>query len=400
MTSRRYACAPDRGLAGLRAGILGWWPPLVAWLAATGVVLATCAKQGYPPFAPVTTWERHDAIQYLQIAHSGYNLARCARLHPPVLGATWCGDSGWFPLYPWILSGLRHLGLQIDPTALIVSWLASLGTLIVLWRAFLSGSPWLSAGLALCYAAFAPGLIYNYGEFPLSLAAFCTVCALALLQRGHWLAAGIAAAAAALAYPVALAVAPACALWLLTDRGAGLAKRAGRAVGVAVPTLVVLAVFAAVLQISTGHPNAYLLVQERYRHHAQDPVAALASVLRGFAHSPFVARPSYTTLAMITGAPALQTLLVFFVVACVVVELAVRRGPSTRDDALVAIWAVLAWAVLSVATGVDTYRGDVALLPVAALVRRLPWPLAAIITAAAVVLVVPMTHLYLARALV
>jgi hypothetical protein len=382
------------------AGFLAWWPPLLAWLTATSVVLVTCAKDGYPPFAPVTTWERHDAIQYLRVAHLGYNLARCAQLHPPVAGATWCGDSGWFPLYPWILSGLHHLGLQTGPAALIISWLASLGTLIVLWRAFLAGRPGLSAALALCYAAFAPGLIYNYGEFPLSLAAFCTVCALALLQRGRWVPAGIAAAAAALAYPVGLAVAPACALWLLTDRTASLSRRAGRATGVLLPTLAGLAVFAVVLQVSTGRWNAYLLVQDRYRHRAQDPFAELGSVLRGFAHSPFVARPSYTTLAMLTGAPALQTLLVAFVILCVVAELAVRRGPNARDDALVAIWAVLAWAVLSVATGVDTYRGDVALLPVAALVRRLPWPLAAFSTAGAVVLVVPMTHLYLARALI
>lgn len=398
VTSRREACAPER--SRLLAGFLSWWPPLLAWLAATTVILATSARYGYPLFAPITTWARHDALNYLQISRHGYHLVLCSQMHPPVLVAKWCGDAGWFPAYPWLLSGLHLLGLQVDATAIEISWLASLGTLVVLWRAFLAGNPGLGAGLALCYAAFAPGLVYSYAEFPLSLVTFCTVSALALLQRRHWVWASLAAGVAALAYPIGLAVAPACALWLLFERRSAFLVRLWHAAAVTIPTLAGLIVFGVVERLQTGHWNSYLLVQERFHHRLEDPLTRIVLVARSFAHSLFVAKPSYASLDLLSGAPTIAGLLVTFVVACVVVELVIRRGENWRNDALVALWAVLAWTVLWIETGVDTYRGDIALLPAAALVRRLPWPVGAVVTAAAIVLVVPVTHLYLNRALI
>jgi hypothetical protein len=413
VTSRREAYAPLRGqLSRLLADLLPWWPPVLAWLAATSVVLATASHYGYPPFAPVTTWARHDAVQYLRIAHAGYHLTLCRLLHPPDWSAKWCGDAGWFPAYPWLIRGLHDLGLQYDATAIEISWLASLGTLVVLWRAFLFGHLGLGAAIALCYAAFAPGLVYNYAEFPLSLATFCTISCLALLQRRHWIWAGLAAGIAALAYPVGLAVAPACALWVLAEPGwrsiartparylAAIGARLWHAVALIVPTLAAVALFGVVERQQTGKWNSYLLVQERFRHRLEDPFVRIVLVLRNFSHSVLVARPSYANLDRLSGAPTIEVLLVAFVIGCTIIELLVRRGPDTRDSALIAIWAILAWVLLWIETGVDTYRGDVALLPVAVLVRRLPWPLGVLVTAVAVLLVVPMTHLYLNRALI
>lgn len=400
-------------LGRLSDAFLPWWPPLAGWLAATSLVLATCAHYGYAPFSPIRTWARHDALQYLKMARHGYQLTLCARLHPPVLVAKWCGDAGWFPAYPWLLRGLHYLGLQYDATAIEISWLASLGTLLVLWRAFLVGrpalrgdpggrprGPALGASLALCYAAFAPGLVYNYAEFPLSLVTFCTVCSLALAHRGRWIWAGIAAGVAALAYPVGLAVAPACALWALAEPGARVGRRVWHAVAAALPAVAAMAVFFAAERLQTGRWNSYLLVQERFHHRLGDPFVRIVHVLHGFVHSPFVARPSYSSLDLLSGAPVLQELLVAFVVVCTVVELLLRRGPDLRNDALIALWAVLAWGLLWIASGVNAYRGDLALLPVAILVRRLPWPLAALITAVAVLIVVPVTSLYLRRVLI
>jgi hypothetical protein len=390
-----------------------WWPPVLAWLAATGLVLGTCVHYGYPPFAPISTWARHDALNYLQIARSGYNLTLCTRLHPPILVAKWCGNAGWFPAYPWLLHGLHYLGLQYDATAILISWLASLATLLVLWGAFLLGQPVpaavprrgpaltaLGASLALCYAAFAPGLVYNYGEFPLSLVTLGTVCSFALAHRGHWMWAGLAAAVAALAYPVGLAVAPSCGLWALAEPGARVSRRLSHALAATIPAVVAVALFLTTERLQTGHWDAYLLVQQRFHHRLGDPFIRIVQVLRAFAHSPFVLSPSYSSLDLISGAAAIESLLVAFVVVCTLTELLLRRGPDLRNDALIGIWAVLAWVLLWVASGVDAYRGDLALMPIAVLVRRLPWPLAALITAVAVVLAVPMTDLYLKRSLI
>jgi hypothetical protein len=389
-----------RRLARLSGALLPWWPPLLAWLAATSLVLATSAHYGYPPFAPISTWARHDALNYLQIAHSGYQITLCARLHPHLRIATWCGDAGWFPAYPWLIDGVHYLGGRYDWIAISISWLASLGTLLVLWQAFLIKWPALGSGLALCYAAFAPGLVYNYAEFPLSLVTLCTVCAFALAHRRHWIWAGLAAGVAALAYPIGLAVAPACALWALAEPGARVSRRLLHAVIAAVPAVAAVALFLTAERLQTGHTNAYLLVQQRFHHRLGDPFIRIGQVLQAFAHSPLVASPSYTSLDLLTGAPAVESLLVAFVIVGTVAELLLRRGPDLRNDALVTVWAVLAWVLLWIASGVDAYRGDLALLPVAILVRRLPWPLAALITAVAVILVVPMTDLYLKGSLI
>jgi hypothetical protein len=381
-----------------RRRLLSAWPPVLAWVGATAVVLGTSLANGWAPFAPIATWSRWDSAHYLSIAKSGYNLIACSQVRPPVAG-TWCGNAGWFPAYPWIVGGLHLLGLPLAGTALAVSWLCCLGTLIVLWRAFLADRPSLAAAVALCYAALAPGLVYNYGDYPLSLASFCAVVSLALLQRRRWLAAGIAAAVAALAYPIGLAVAPAGALWLLSDRGVAVCERLRRLLLVLGPWLAGLGMFALGQRLSTGRWDAYLLVQQKYGHELRDPLTALSSAFHAFVHSPFVAGPSFASLDRFASATSLQTLLVFVVIVCVLVELVVRRGASVRADALIAIWAILAWLLVYTASQVHTYRSEVALLPVAVLVRRLPLPLSIPLTAIALLLVVPVTQLYLAGVL-
>ena len=371
---------------------LSWWPPVLAWLAATAIVLGTCLAYHWAPFAAAATWAHEDGQNYLSIARRGYRLVVCPGTQS---NPVWCGNAGWFPAYPWIVAGLHRLGLPLAGTGVAVSWLASLGTLIVLWRGFLADRPGLAAAVALCYAAFAPGLVYNYATFPLSLTNFCTVTSFALLRRRRVLAAGITAAVAALAYPVGLAVAPAGALWVLCARGSAVRDRLRQCGLLLGPWLAGLAAFAVVQRLSTGRWNAYLLVQERFDHEVRDPFSAVASAFRAFVHWPFLTHPSFSNFYNIAGAIALQALLVFAVMVIVLVELAVRRGPDLYADALIAIWAVLAWLLLYSTGHVDTYRGEAALLPIAILVRRLPWALSIPLAFIALCLVSPITHLYL-----
>ncbi len=368
-----------------------WWPPVLAWLGATAVVFATCLANHWDPFAATATWGHEDARNYLAIAKSGYRLFVCPRTDP-----VWCGNAGWFPAYPWIVGGLHRLGLPLAGTGVAVSWLASLGTLIVLWQAFLVERPGLAAGIALGYAAVAPGLAYDYAIFPLSLVCFATVTSFALLHRRRVLAAGIAAAVAALAYPVGLAVAPAGLLWLLTERGVTVRAQVRRCALFAGPTLAGLAAFALDQQLSTGHWNAYLLLQQKFRHGLRDPLGPVASAFRTLSHWPLVTHPSLANLYDIAGAIALQAVLVFAVLVIVLAELVIRRGASARADSLIAIWAVLAWVLVYLTAHVDTYRGVAALLPIAILVRRLPWALSIPITVIALFLASSVTHLYLA----
>ena len=99
---------------------------------------------------------------------------------------------------------------------------------------------------------------------------------------------------------------------------------------------------------------------------------------------------------------ALQTLLVALVLASVLPRWCLAGEPSfdPRTRALVALYALTAWIATTVVANVSIYRGEAALLPLALLTRRLPLVVAAGLTLAALLLVAPMTRLYLRGLLV
>lgn len=376
-------------LRGVARRFVAWWPPVAAWLVVTAFVLLVCRHEGWPPFSATATWSRWDSVRYLSIATQGYNLFPC---HPPTYApGTWCGNAGWFPAYPWIVGGLHKLALPTDGTALVVSWIACLAALVLLWRAFLVQLPRPGGVLALAYAACAPGLVYDYAIFPLSLLSLCTLGALAFLVRGRALPAGVAAGLAAITYPVGLALAPAGVVWLAAARRLPPRTRVRRVALYTAPILATLALFTVDQRLETGRWNAYLLVQQKYGHGLQDPFAAVytagQSVLHGSAFH-------------LVDAPSLQTLLLAFVLLSVLVDRLLHRASATALDTLVVVWALAAWLVPHIWANVSEYRSEAALLPVALLVGRLPRVLSLCIVAGAFLLVAPMELLFLRSVLV
>ena len=105
-------------------------PPLAVWAAAAGTVVIAAAVFGYDPFDS-STWARWDSVHYEAIARDGYDLDHCRVAYPP---DDWCGDAGWFPAYPWLVGALHRLGLPLQGTAVVVSWLFAAATLVLLAR--------------------------------------------------------------------------------------------------------------------------------------------------------------------------------------------------------------------------------------------------------------------------
>jgi hypothetical protein len=357
-------------------------PPLLIWAAAATTVVACAAAFGYHPFNS-GTWSRWDSFQYLRVADDGYDLSRCTDTYTP---ADWCGDAGWFPAYPWLARGLHGLGLPLRGGAAVVSWIFAVATLVLLWNTFFRRRTGVAIIGGLVYAAWAPGQIYDYAVFPLSMLAFFTVLHLWLLQRGRYVGAGLAGAVGALSYPLGVLLVPVSALWLLWQRSVPLAERARQmawASGLALLGVVVLVVDQ---QLETGHWNAYLLIQDHYHHNLQNPIAATRDALRPLLHgSPFE----------LAQAPALQTLLVTVAFAAVLVQWALRRQVVDAADDLVLLWAVATWALPLSQAAVSVQRSQAALLPLAVLVRRLPKPLLVALILAAIPVAVAMEKLFL-----
>jgi hypothetical protein len=361
------------------------WPAAAAWIAATITVLATSKVAGYAPFSP-ETWSRWDSNLYLDIARHGYTLFRCS---PPEAG-DWCGNAGWFPAYPWLLRALGTVGLPLTATAVTVAWVFSAATILLLGRTFLRGAS-LPVVAALAYAAFAPGQVFFYAISPLSMLACFLVIHLWLLHRGRWVVAGVTGAIAAMCHPVGVLAIVSSALWIAITRGEPHRERWRRiaivsGIGVLGPVVIV-----ADQAIEVHRVNAYLLVQAKYGHGIQDPLGPVVNALH------LVARTS--PFALVT-APAVQSILVAFLIGCVLIELLVHRRTALASDWLLALWGTVTWLLPHMAGNVTLSRSEAALALLAVLARRLPRPLLALLLALAVWLTIAMTQLFLRGALV
>ncbi len=93
------------GLRGWRRAVL---PPAVAFLASVVVLSVAVAWAGHNPLR-AATWESFDSPIYLEIAQYGYILRDCTP-GERAIGATTCGNLGWFPLYPWLVHAGTWLG--------------------------------------------------------------------------------------------------------------------------------------------------------------------------------------------------------------------------------------------------------------------------------------------------
>ena len=312
------------------------WPPLLALCAARAVSAAAALFAGVNPLR-ADAWVRWDSNLYLSIAQRGYFLEHCAP-GSHYQAFQWCGNTGWFPLYAWLLRLASGALLSLAFEALLL-WLV--------WR-FLLGE---RSFPALLLAAFFPGSIYQQAVFPISLFLCCAVACLVLCERQQWLAAAGAGALAAMSYPTGFLLAP---LALLR-------RNLCPAVGVALGFLAVLAV----LRAQTGHWNAYFLAQAKYGFHFA-PLDTLFSRLKPLVNARYRTEASFATAA--------QTLLVL---ATVALSLAHFRARPLLAGYCLAFWAF----PLCVGGHLSLYRAEALLVPAVALLperARLPLLAAAV----------------------
>jgi hypothetical protein len=376
------SAAPDRpAFAGTRRR--AWdatrllFPPLVAFVLATALLWVVAARTGYPP-RQATTWARWDSGQYVSIAVRGYYTVECtSRMVPPDAppGPHLCGNTGWFPLYPWAMRAVSKLGLSVVQAGVLLAAVFHLLSLVVLWvLAREPGHP--SRFLVLLFAAVFPGAVYQHAVFPVSMMTLFTLGFLYLLGTERWVWAGVSGAAAAASYisgvllaPVALAVTVLTGGWLPGWRAA---LRSG------VTAVIVASGFVGVLivqYLAVGIWGAYFQSTRKYGVGIQDPIPNFVRTV-----SPFFDQMRGVPVPKRQYIEAVQTLTVAGIVVLVVgaTLVALIRGRLSKTD-----WAVLGttlglWIFPHVAgTAASQYRSEALLLPCALLARRLPLALQA-----------------------
>jgi hypothetical protein len=360
-------------------------PPFAVFLLARGMLGVAASAMGSGPLDPKVL-ARWDSGHYLGIAVAGHEFFSCAHL-PGYNPQHWCGNTGWFPAYPWMIRLISLAGLQPVAAGALLSALFHLGTLVLLWNKFLD-AVW-SRGSLLCLllAGFFPGQVYHHAVFPVSTFTFCALLALHYLCEQRALAAGLAGAAAAFTYSTGLVLAPVALLGVLLT-GSRRPWRGRLPILLVAPGLTALG-FTAVLvvhQLAVGDWTAFFKVQAKYGHGLHNPLATFASHLGPLIHSP---------RQWAKDVPALQTCFVAGFVVALAVAIALRRRCVAPQDALLVVFMLAFWSFpLVVGAAVSPYRAESLLLPSAVLSRHLPAPAQAVLTAAAVILACPMVLLF------
>ncbi|HEY1416701.1 MAG TPA: hypothetical protein VGF41_02315, partial [Myxococcaceae bacterium] len=109
-------------------------PPALVFAGVRWLFSVAASRAGFDA-AYAGTWRRWDSGHYLDIAARGWELFSCAWLGGRPQDA--CGNSAWFPLYPWLLRPLIALGLHRETAGVWVSGVAALAMLVVLWNGLL-----------------------------------------------------------------------------------------------------------------------------------------------------------------------------------------------------------------------------------------------------------------------
>jgi hypothetical protein len=287
------------------------------------------------------------------------------------------------------MAAVNLVGVSLGSAGVIVSWLFAVAALVLLWRAFLRDMPPVAAAGGLIFAAIAPGLVYRYAVYPLSMFVFLTVAYLALLVRERWAAAGLVGAVALITYPIGVTLPVVAAAWIILtyrhDRTRAVALAAA-------PAPVAGALLVLAQRAQTGRWTAFFDVQSHYGAGLHDPI--------GITWNSFlvVYRDDHPFGHYRAG--ELQTLIVAVIVATVLANYVVRRRTTNRVDHLLVIWAAVTWAFPATQANVSLWRQNAALTPLAILITRLPRPVQAAAILAAAAIAVPIAWLYFQNRLV
>jgi hypothetical protein len=363
------------------------WPAVAAWAGALALLCLTAWLAGFSPFS-AGTWAHWDSAHYESIARDGYEVHRCAPGDSGGVGG-WCGNAAWLPGYPLLMAAVHATGVSLGWAGIIVSWAFAAAALALLWRTFLRDMPPVAAAVGIVFAAVAPGLVYRYAVYPLSMFVFLTVAYLALLVRERWAGAGLVGAVAVITYPIGFTLPAVATAWIVLTYRRGRVRAVALAVA---PAPVAVGLFILVQRIQTGRWTAFVDVQSHYGTGIHDPFGinwnTVLVVYR--ADHPF---SHYQ-------AGELQTVIVAVIVATVLGHYVARWRTTGRVDHLLVFWAAITWAFPATQANVSLWRQNAALTPLAVLVARLPRPVQAVAIVAAAAIAVPLAWLYFQNRLV
>jgi hypothetical protein len=230
--------------------------------------MAVLTDQNYSLESIFIKW---DSFHYLEIAKNGYSLFKCAE-DPgiPEGFGEWCGNAGWMPLYPALIHLLSYL-VQPELAGLLISKLSFFLCLLVITHA--EQIPWSERLMKGLLFSFFPGMLYAQTVFPISLTLLLILLVFKAMAAKKYVAASIGAILLPWSYATGFLVIPTlilgafCSRVQQEKRGFWVVSSAG---------LFSWGLLFFFWYLSTGHWDAFFLVQEKYGYGIRLPIVTWA----------------------------------------------------------------------------------------------------------------------------
>lgn len=323
-------------------------------------------------------WSKWDSGLYLDIVAKGHTLFPCEDN-----AANWCGNAGWAPLYPLLISMLGVLGLNPGMGGLVLSQVFYFGLLMVSARLWEVKDYSLRSWLAIGITAFAPGAIYFQSLFPVATVVFFMALVHLFIIREQWLKAGMAAFFAVLSYSsgqLLLASFAFYGLFLLITT-----KRIpwNFVFQTVLPAVLGLLVWFLYDYVVTGSWNAMFLIQQKYGHGLQSPIRHFGEHMKRLFEQPF---------ALKSWVEIQNLLIMIYVIGILVLMLQSRlKGNRIFQGFFLLVFWLLPY---SISMDVSLYRGCALLAPSLAIHRNSKLSFLLILFFVSLVLYIPLGILF------
>jgi hypothetical protein len=209
---------------------------------------------------------RSDSGLYLDIAKNGYELFPCHERFSGYASTSteWCGNAGWMPLYAWLIKPFLWMGCNAFSTGFWISRMCFLTVLFFIFE-LTKNAPKNTCLITMLLAAIFPSSIYYGAVFPISLMLLLLLGSFYFWHKNMLIGACLCGLLLPLSYSTGFvgAIPWAGLAVTLYIRKNKLFKPASKVAG---SIILGYLVFFVIQQISTGHWNAFFLIQTKYGH--------------------------------------------------------------------------------------------------------------------------------------
>lgn len=213
----------------------------------------------------VECWKRWDSFHYLTIASDGYTLVPCEEQ------GGWCGNTGWAPLYPWLIRYIAPIfGLKPELVGVLLSSLFFIGYLMIGARLLKITDYKYSHWLNISLFAFFPGCTYFLAIFPISLVVFLAFLVLYSLEKSRLWLVGITAGLIVFSYSPGMFIIIPLGAYYAVKWFAEKEYSKKHLIPIAL-CLLITTLFFAYFEWRTGQWNALFLIQGKYGHYINTP---------------------------------------------------------------------------------------------------------------------------------